>query len=93
MIVRSAATARWVLPVPGSPISSSPGYGPSREIADEILDRQQHVGEFAARDGVLRTGHDEIFERGVLVQRRNLRAILQPLGAALRHGSRRARRR
>ena len=74
---RSAATARWVLPVPGSPISSRPGYGPEREFVGVALHVAHHALEFLFSLGL------EIFKRSVAIERRDLGAFLQPFGAAL----------
>ena len=46
MMRRRAATARWVLPVPGSPIRSRPGLGPSGKAVGVVLDGDHDVAEF-----------------------------------------------
>ena len=53
------------------------------KIANEVFHRQQNVGQFAARDGILGTGHAEILERGITVKGRDLRPLLEAAGAAL----------
>ena len=84
MILRSAATARWVLPRPGLADQQQArarfSLGKSRT---NCFTASRTLVSSRRADGIFGSGHAEVIEGSVAIERRDLRAVFHALRAAL----------